>query len=355
ENYAREILQLFSIGVNMLNPDGTVQTDSQGEPVPAYTQDTIKAFAHVFTGFTYATLPGAKARKHNPPNFQQPMALYRDASGRDSNHDKGAKRLLSYPGAVHATLAAHQDGNTDLTQALDNIFHHPNVGPFIGKQLIQHLVTSNPTPAYVARVTKAFENNGSGVRGDLRAVISAILLDSEARGRAKSSPGYGRLREPVLFITNLCRAFNASSDGLLANQAASMGQNIMNSPTVFNYYPHEYEVPDTDLEGPEFGILTSTTAQARINFVNTLAFSKIGAAASDSGTALDLSGLSALAGNPSALVAELDRVLLHGTMPAAMTRSILDAVNAVPATNPLRRAQTALYLVASSPQYQVAR
>jgi uncharacterized protein (DUF1800 family) len=355
ENYAREVLQLFSIGLNLLNPDGTDALDGQRNPIPTYTQDTIGDFARVFTGWTYPTLPNTAPARHNPPNFLGPMWLYRTSAGVDSNHDKGAKQLLAYPGAPHSALPAGQDGAVDLDQALDNIFHHPNVGPFIGRQLIQHLVTSNPSPAYVQRVTTAFENDGSGVRGNMAAVVRAILLDPEARGSVKTDPSYGRLREPVLFLTNLCRAFNASSDGILAPTATALGQNILNSATVFSYYPHEYQIPDTALQGPEFGILTAVTTESRINAVNTLAFSHINPGAPNPGTVLDLSRLTDLAGNPGALADALDGLLLHGTMSAAARVAVVDAVSAVPVTSPVFRAQTAFYLVASSSQYQVAR
>ena len=355
ENYAREVLQLFSIGVNLLNQDGTDQLDGQGNPVATYTQETIGNFARVFTGWTYATMPGSAPLRHNPPNALAPMVLYRNAAGVDANHDKGSKQLLAYTGAVTTSLPANQDGGADLEQALDNVFRHPNVGPFLGKQLIQHLVTSNPSPGYVKRVAQAFENDGTGVRGSLKAVVQAILLDKEARGAVKSEPGYGRLREPVLFITNLCRAFNATSDGILASAATGMGQNLFNSPTVFSYYPHEYEIPFTTLEGPEFGIQSSVTAEARINAVNTLAFSTIRAPAPNPGTALNLSPLIGIAGSPTSLVEELDDILLHGTMSNAMKATVVDAVTAIAPSNPTLRAQTAFYLVASSSQYQVAR
>ena len=355
ENYAREILQLFSIGLDTLNQDGTPQRDAFGTPIPTYSQATITQFAKVFTGWTYATLPGAVGQKHNPPYFQAPMWLYRNAAGVDTNHDKTPKSLLVYPGAVYSTLPAGRDGGVDLQNALDNIFHHPNVGPFLGKQLIQHLVTSNPSPAYVSRVSAAFANDGSGARGNLKAVVRAILLDPEARGASKSDPAYGRLREPVLLVTNLCRAFGATSDGILGSTASGLGQNLFNAATVFSYYPHSYEVPGTSLQGPEFGIQTGVAAQARANLVNTLVFSQIRSAAPDFGTFLDLRGLQALAGDPGLLVEELNWLLMHGSMSGGMKAAVIDAVSAVAATNPLLRAQTALYLVATSSQYQVAR
>lgn len=354
ENYARELLQLFSIGTHLLNEDGTYVLDEKGEPVPAYGQETIRNFARVFTGWTYATLPGAAARRNNPPNWKAPLWLYRNAAGLDAAHDEGEKKLLDYPGAPHPVLLANQDGAVDLDQALDNVFHHPNVGPFVGRQLIQHLVTSNPSPAYVARVARAFADDGKGVRGDLAAVVRAILLDPEARGTAKSDTLYGRLREPVLFVTNLCRALGATSDGVLAAQATGMGQNLYNPPTVFSYYPHAYEVVEA-VQGPEFGIQSSTTAIARVNFVGSLVGNGINRGTETGGTSVDLARFAKLAAAPEALVSALDRLLLHGTMPGEAARAIVAAVAAVPATNAAGRVQTAAYLVAGSSLYQVAR
>ena len=355
ENYAREVLQLFSIGVDLLHPDGTPQLDGSGDPIPAYTQDNVEDFAHVFTGWTYAPLPGAKSVRHNPPNYSAPMVLFRDATGKDVNHDKGPKLLLDYPRPVNATIAANQDGEQELNDAIDNIFHHPNVGPFIGRQLIQHLVTSNPSPAYVARVSAVFDNNGRRVRGDMKAVIRAILLDPEARGAARTEPDYGHLREPVLFITGLLRALGASSDAILASQANNMGQNLFYPATVFSYFPYDFEIAGSDDDGPEFGILTSLSALRRVNFVNTLVFSKFTSPAPDPGTVADLSPLAKLATDPAGLVESLNQVLLHGAMSPEMRTTVTDTVAAIPATNLLLRAQTALYLVASSSQYQVER
>ena len=354
ENYARELLQLFSVGVDMLNEDGSPQLDVMGRPVPAYEQEAIEELARVFTGWTYATLAGAGSRKSNPPNYKASMWLYRDVQGRDTTHDKGSKTILQYPGAPHSVLPANQDGAVDLDQALDNVFFHPSVGPFVSKQLIQHLVTSNPSPGYVARVARVFADDGRGVRGNLAAVVRAILLDPEARGGEKSDPAWGRLREPVLFVTNLCRSLGATSDGVLAAQATGMGQTLFNPPSVFSYFPPEYAIQDGVL-GPEFGIQSSTTTIARINFVSALVFNGIGRGTPSGGTSLDLSKWSPLAADPAALVSAVDRLLLHGTMTGEAAREITAAVAAVPATNALARVRTAFALVASSSAYQVAR
>ena len=354
ENYARELLQLFSVGVDMLNEDGSPQLDVTGRPVPAYEQEAIEELARVFTGWTYATLPGAGTRKSNPPNYKASMWLYRDGQGRDPTHAKASKTILQCPGAPHSVLPANQDGAVDLDQALDNVFFHPSVGPFVSKQLIQHLVTSNPSPGYVARVARVFADDGRGVRGNLAAVVRAILLDPEARGGEKADPAYGRLREPVLFVTNLCRSLGATSDGVLAAQATAMGQTLFNPASVFSYFPPEYAIQDGVL-GPEFGIQSSTTTIARINFVSALVFNGIGRGTPTGGTSLDLSKWSPLAADPAALVSAVDRLLLHGTMTGEAAREITAAVAAVPATNALARVRTAFALVASSSAYQVAQ
>jgi len=348
ENYARELLQLFSIGVWMLNADGTQMRDASGAPVPSYDQDTIEGFAHVLTGWTYPPLSGALPRTHNPKNYLA------DMSPVDTNHDKGAKQLLA--GTVLPGGQAIQD---DLTQAIHNVFMHPNVGPFVGKQLIQKLVTGNPTPQYVARTAAVFNDNGVGVRGDLKAVVRAILTDPEARGAVKLDPAYGKLREPVLFMTGAARALGTQSDGVyFGQQAKGLGQNLFYPPSVFNYYPPTYLLPDTEIVAPEFALANSSTAINRYNFANTLLFGTIAPLPTlpgATGTTPALASLSSIAGDPAALLDKLDAQLLHGTMPASMRGAILTALAAVPATDLLTRAKTAVYLVVTSPQYQVER
>jgi len=361
ENFAREILQLFSIGLFMLNQDGTLQLDGDGKPIPTYDQNTVNNFTKVFTGWTLcentALCPNRTA---GAPNYKDPLLL------NQNNHDLTAKTLLAYPNAVNQNLPAGQNGATDMTQALDNIFNHPNVAPFVSRILIQHLVTSDPTPAYVGRVAAAFNNNGSNVRGDMKAVIKTILLDPEARGNVKTDPKYGKLREPVQLATNIYRQFNVrsfdgttQSDGYINQIIVPMGQNTFNSATVFNYYTPDYIVPGTALNGPEFGILTTGTAIARANFINTIAFNRIGISSlAPFGTSIDLTEMQALAtadASGNQLLDAINTKLMHGTMSEQMKNTILTAVLAVANTDPLLRARTAIYLVASSSQYQVQR
>jgi uncharacterized protein (DUF1800 family) len=348
ENYAREFMQLFSIGVWQLNQDGTQKLDSTGAPIPTYGQAEIEGFAHVFTGWTYLALPGMPSRTHNPKNFLGDMVPV------DSNHDKGAKLLLN-----GVTLAAGGTIQSDLTAAIHNVFTHPNVGPFIGKQLIQKLVTGDPSPQYVSRVAAAFNDNGQGVRGDMKAVISAILNDPEALTAGKGSAGYGKLREPVLWMAAAARALNTQSDGVFfGQQSGQLGQRLFYPASVFNYYPPTYLLPDTTDLAPEFAIQNSSTAINRYNFANTLAFGTIAPLSTLSGaigTTPNWGPLTALAGNPEALLDELDALMMHGIMPAAMRSAITSAVNAIPATNPQLRAKTAFYLVVTSAEYQVER
>jgi hypothetical protein len=276
-----------------------------------------------------------------------------------ANHDTSAKTLLR-----GVTLPPNQTTAKDLNDALQNIFQDPNVGPFIGKQLIQHLVTSNPSLAYVERITNVFNNDGKGERGDLPAVVRAILLDREARSTPTSQSGH--LIHPVLLVTNLLRALEAksadgtaSSDGYLDPQSVSMGMDVFSPPSVFSYFSPFGGVPGSILRGPEFGLLNTSTALRRANFVNTLVFMgiKVGTTSpfNPSGTSLDFSRLQPLAGDPPALVDALNTLMMSGTMSPQMRASVISAVQAVASSNTLKRARTAVYLIASSSQYQVER
>ena len=213
ENYAREILQLFSIGTFILNQDGSRQLDGDGNPISTYDQNTVEQFAKVFTGWVLAqALPAPPEIGGTVPNYRDPMVVHKDSQSREDYHDRGAKTLLN-----GVQLSAGQSTDQDLNAAIDNIAYHPNVAPFISKQLIQHLVTSNPSPGYVARIAAVFTANQTSPT-QLFEVVRAILLDDEARGDAKDPatfPNYGKLREPVQFIANVLRAFNAASDGVL--------------------------------------------------------------------------------------------------------------------------------------------
>lgn len=373
ENYPREILQLFTVGLFMLNDNGTLKM-SNGQPIPSYDQNTVNNFTKVFTGWGFCNNPANSACVNavtGTNNYKAPMYL-----NTPNNHDQTAKTLFNYSGAPNPMITACTNCTTDdarrayandsLDKTLDNIFYHPNVPPFVSRILIQHLIMSNPSSAYVGRISAVFKNNGFGVRGDLKAVVKAILLDPEARGNVKTSPTYGKLREPVQFMTNFLRQFNVrsadgstQSDGVLSGTASGLAQNPFNSPTVFNYYSPDYIVPGTSLNGPEFNIMTTGTSILRVNVGNTFAFSRINTSADvPNGTSIDLSQMTQLAqidptGNQ--LVNALNTNLLHGTMTTQMKNTILTAVTAIAASSPQTRAQQAIYLVVTSSQFQVQR
>ena len=347
ENYAREVLQLFTVGEYALNADGTKRLDANGQPIPAYDQDTIENLARALTGWTYPPRAGVATKFPNPPNYLGRMVPFA------AQHDTAPKVLFGT-----GTIAAGQTPEKDLNDAINIIFNNPNVGPFIGRQLIQHLVTSNPTPAYVGRVTAAFNNNGAGVRGDMRAVLRAVLLDPEARGDVKTAADYGKLREPALVLTNVMRALNGSSDGVfLFGQSSSMGQNVFQPPSVFNFYPPNYPAPGTTLDGPPFKIMLTGTILNRANFVDRIVFganvNPDNTVTGATGTRINLVPFQSLAANPDQLLDRLNLILMHNTLSPQTRQAILTAVNAYPATDTLGRVRQAAYLIATSAQYQV--
>src|SRR5688572_17887836 len=348
ENFAREVLQLFSIGVNELNLDGTPKLDAQGIPIPAYNQTTVNEFTKVFTGWNLDPVligPGIN-------NWRDPM---KPRTG--TQHDGSTKTLLNnlvLPACGNNAACAQ----SDLTAGLDNIFNHANVGPFVGRQLIQHLVTSNPSPAYVERVARVFNNDCDALypeaclntRGNLKAVVKAILLDPEARGDVKTSPNYGKLREPAQYIINVLRALNvksadktSTSDGVLGSRSTveftgSLDQPIFQPTTVFSYYQSEYEVPGFKMLGPAFGILSTSTTLRRANNINTLIYTGVSANLTTptafspdrpKGTSVDLANLEALASTPDAIADQLNALMLHGTMSTEVRNSIITAMNAI--------------------------
>jgi len=346
ENYARELMQLFTMGLSQLNPDGTQMLDGSGNPIPTYTQNDVMALGRSFTGWTYPTMAGATLVKHNPSYYGGPMVPF------ESNHDSGAKTFLGQ------SVAAGQSAEQELANVLTIIFNNPNLPPFVCQQLIEKLVTSNPSPAYVARVTAAFtsgkfQNYGTGKRGDLQAVAAAILLDDEARrgdSQTTAVASDGKLREPVVMMLALARAFHANTDGTgFTGQSGTMSQSLFNSGSVFNFFPPQSLIPGTTLNGPEFAIFNTSTALNRVNFINTFVYGKI-----SSTTTVDFTPV-INAGTPDQMVAWLNNLFLHGTMSSQAQSSIMTALGAVSSTDTTNLAKTAIYLVASSSQYQVQR
>jgi len=349
ENYARELMQLFSLGPLLLNQDGSLQLDSNGQPISTYSQFTVMEFARVFTGWTYAPDPqrGMRWPGGQWVNFG-PMVAY------PPQHDFGAKTLLS--GYISPAKISPQQ---DLTNALDNVFQHPNLGPFLGKQLIQHLVKSNPSPAYIARVAAAFNNNGHNVRGDMRATISAVLLDPEARAGDEGDQQRatdGHLQEPALFLAGMVRALNGSltDQNYYQYELSLLGEDLFNAPSVFNYYAPDYAVPATAMTGGEFQIHTPNTSILRANLVSGLIFSSYTGSVQKygPGTRVDLSPFMTLASNPAGLVDALDLTFTHGAMPAAMKAVIVKAIKA-DGGDGLHKVQTGCYLILTSSYYNV--
>lgn len=335
ENFPRELLQLFMIGLAELNPDGTARLNAMGQQIPTFTQDDILELARVFTGWTYPDGVAGQPTRQNPPRYDGPMEAV------ESLHDNGAKRFLGTD--IPPGLTATQD----LDNALQIIFRHPNVGPFISRQLILRLVTSNPSPAYVGAVAAVFNNNGAGVRGDLRAVVRAILLHPEAQLAATTD---GKLSEPALFITRQLRAIGATvaDTPFMSDLSAEMGQRVFYSPSVFNYFSPSYRIPGTALTGPEFQLFNTATSMIRINFASRLLSGNFG-----TNVNLNLDSWTLLAADPGALLNRIDAVAFGGTLSPQARQAILDAVNRSP--NNREKALTALYLAFTSPQYQIER
>jgi hypothetical protein len=359
ENFARELLQLFSIGTCELNANGTLKG---GHCIPTYDNETVRAYAYALTGWTYP--PGGATPWGCWPQGTHCRYYGGDMVPVAQYHDTGARTLLS-----GVSLPSGHTAPQALEAVLDSLMNHPNIGPFIGKQLIQHLVTSNPSPAYVQRVATAFNTGrfdsfGTGQRGDMRATVAAILLDPEARN---PNPGtnFGRLREPVQFFTGVLRALNGRTDGEALGWwwGEQLRQHMFRPPSVFNFYPPDYPVAGTALVGPAFGIHNANTALQRINYLNYLLFWGGSAPAADVpnavGTRVELDRFLSDADDPAALVDRLSMLALGETLPAGPRAQVIQAVSAyAPVNNDTvrrNRVRQAAYLVFASPQYQVIR
>jgi uncharacterized protein (DUF1800 family) len=382
ENYAREIMQLFSIGLVMLNADGTVRDGNPGlagvQPIPTYDQNAIRGFAHVFTGWKWMECDGSVETRPWEWEYCYPEEQHLATSGwrasmrpTDWVHDRGAKRLVSYQGVGAGTvleLPANGTAREDLEDALDVLFGHPNVGPFIVKQLIQRLVTSNPSPAYVARVVAVFENDGSGERGDLGAVVRAILLDAEARsGHRRGFDDYGKLREPLLRRTHVLRALRAASrSGRFYEWGMDegYGQSPLRSPSVFNFFRPDYRPPgetaDRGLVAPEFQITTDTLVMATGNSLAGQIYwnASDNDDAGDETLLVDIETEEAFAENAAVLVDRYDTLFMNGQMSGAMRAILIDHVEAIedqPWNPEWRRSRVmdALVMIVTSSQYAV--
>lgn len=348
ENYARELMQLFTIGLVELENDGRARLDAQGQKIPTYDLDTVKGFAHVFTGWTF----GGSASWFQPSlDHRRPMQPFAEF------HDTGSKRLLR-----GVTLPANQGAQRDLADALDNIFNHPNVGPFISRQLIQRFVTSNPSPAYVARVAGRFNDNGNGVRGDLAAVIRAILLDDEARNPPASATG--KLTEPLIRLTAVWRAFGArAANGEYRGDFLdfALGQGPYRSPSVFNFYKPGYAPPgemrDAGLVAPELEITNESTAALTANILAIYCYVNNSTSTNlkPDDIFLDYSAELPVAGDASALLNRVADKLTGGALSSELRAEVLAAIERVPASVPAGRIAEAIYAIATSAEYATLR
>ncbi|WP_174274809.1 DUF1800 domain-containing protein [Sphingomonas bacterium] len=355
ENYAREMLQLFSMGTDQLNMDGTPVLDSTGARVANYTPEDVKGVARALTGWTFAHFSNGTTYVDYDYAVQMIPA--------PNAYDATAKSFLGVTVAAGATQMA------SVQAAVDAAFNNASTAPFIAKFLIKQLVTSNPSAAYVGRVAAVFANNGSNVRGDLKAVIRAILTDAEARGSAGTTDNYGKVKEPVLLMTQLARAINMTTDGkIFSNYDGTMGEAVFASPSVFNFYPPDYPLPQSTLESPASKLLSAGTILPRANFVYNWT---IGAATTRSefnteanvtgatGSAIDWSSWEAFGTDIDGMIDRIDLILASRTLTADQKTALKNAANAVTNSNATQqarlRAQAMLYIYVSSPLFQVDR
>ena len=353
ENFARELMQLFTTGLYLVNPDGTLQLNAQGLPQPVYTQLQVQAYARALTGWTYANPTGGVPTSfpNGVPNYDQPMQAI------EVSHDITSKVLLD-----GVTLPAGQTAEEDLAGVIASIFNHPNVGPFVSRQLIQHLVTSFPSPAYVGRVAAVFANDGSGVRGDMKAVITAILNDPEARAAdTNATVDGGHLREPILYFTGILRALeftNVNTQGsyyVASSYTAPLGETPYAAASVFNFFPPSYVIPGTAINAPEFAQENTAAAIARLNLADSIVRNHLTSFNIDMSPTSFLGQIASATGNPATdsanLVSTLNILFTHNQMPATMMSAIV--ANAALLTDIGQRVRVSTWLVISSNFYQI--
>ena len=356
ENYAREVLQLFSLGLVELSNDGTAKSASDGKPIDTYSQSDVENLARIFTGWAWGDpdkfIRDDSLGRRNPGLTIKPMIAF------SRHHDQNEKSFLGI------TFPAGQTAREDLKLALDTVFNHPNVGPFIGKQLIMRLVTSNPSRDYVSRVAQVFNNNGAGIRGDLQAVVKAILLDPEARTSRENH--FGKLKEPLIRLTHLWRAFNATRR-LMNNYEAfhyqrpekQLSQAPMRAPSVFNFFRPDFsphgEIKSHGLVAPEFQIISESRLQiADDAFIR---FTVKGGFDASNPINLDLANELALLDEPEKLIEHLDLLLTTGSMSNELRQILLSYINSnrLETSDDVQLVQNLIALIISSAEYSIQR
>jgi uncharacterized protein (DUF1800 family) len=338
ENYPRELMQLFTLGIPLLSPSGVPVLDSDNHQIPVYTEADVKELARILTGWTFGDGdPTTIPTKFGIETYKAPMEAV------ERFHDTDAKTFLG------VFFPPGQTAQQDLDHALDVLFNHSNVGPFVSRQLIQQLVTSNPSQNYVRDIAAVFDNNGNGIRGDLPSVLAAILMHPEAHVTSNTS---GKLTEPALYVTSVLRGLNATTTDqtFLVSRTSEMGQNVFYPPSVFSYFSPGYRVRGTALGGPEFQILTTVTSLARANFAGNLVAGRFGA-----NIVIDYAPFNALATDPNALVDYCNLLFMGGQMSSAERTEIINAVRVSSATQLTERVRTAIYLTIAAAQFQVDR
>ncbi|MGX9782132.1 DUF1800 domain-containing protein [Janthinobacterium lividum] len=366
ENFAREVMQLFTIGLYQLNADGSLKL-AAGKPIATYTRDDVVGLARVFTGWSWAGPDLSNNRfignVADPDRDWKPMQNY------PAFHSSGEKRFLGQ------SISGVTSGEADLKLALDTLFNHPNAGPFFARQLIQRLVSSNPSPAYVGRVAAAFANNGNGVRGDMQAIVRAVLLDQEALAASGTSLRTGKLREPILRLASWIRAFDAKASNAryriyyLDDPLTGLGQGPLNPASVFSFFRPSYIPPNSALAGaglvaPELQITSEPSVTGYLNYMQDVLDRGVGEARE---IKPDYTRELALVSDTSALLDRINLLLMHGSMPASLRGQILTAINGVSipaatasnaaqvATAQANRVKLAIFLTMASPAYLVQK
>jgi uncharacterized protein (DUF1800 family) len=356
ENYAREVLQLFSIGLVQLNLDGTPKKDAEGKTTPTYNEDVVKGFAKAFSGWSFGARDTAKPDMfgNGEENWTVPMQAWA------SKHSTASKLLLD-----GVTLPAGQTPQQDMAAAINSIYNHPNVGPFVSRRLIQRLVTSNPTPAYVERVASVFNNNGSGVRGDLKAVVMAILLDTEARDPSTvGTTLYGKQREPVIRFANMLRALNAKSTSghnaihHLDSADNALGQSPLLAPSVFNFFSPDFKSPGeiaaAGMNSPEFQTTTETTMVGGLNFFARL-IKDGGYGYKETALKLDFALFDDVAGEANALIDRINLLFMNQSITPATRTSMMRAINSIDVKSKTERVKAALILASIAPEFVIQK